>query len=165
MCAHAAHAPVAQAFLHLVAIADWTNLYVLAWRPSNTLDTSCCLAKRRETLAKGKPESRSNNQGKGSTRTTVTDVVCDSRIAIIEDRHGRSIYKVSVPQSWRTLKLEAIYLCGRVDWIVARRAIGNWLASYDHGRLHIFTALRMKPLPAYRSRKAFWAVRKTGLVR
>ena len=36
--------PVQGGFLYLVAIMDWASRRVLAWRLSNTMDTSFCLA-------------------------------------------------------------------------------------------------------------------------
>ena len=37
-CADITDIPAQRGFLHLVAIMDWASRYVLAWRPSNTLD-------------------------------------------------------------------------------------------------------------------------------
>ena len=34
--------PMARGFLYLVAVMDWYSRYVLAWRLSNTIDTSFC---------------------------------------------------------------------------------------------------------------------------
>jgi putative transposase len=48
--------PMARGFLYLVAVMDWVSRYVLAWRLSNLLDTSFCLAALEEALSKGRPE-------------------------------------------------------------------------------------------------------------
>jgi transposase InsO family protein len=47
--------PIGRGFLYLVAIIDWASRAVLAWRLSNTMDVSFCLAaledvNRRRTL-------------------------------------------------------------------------------------------------------------------
>jgi putative transposase len=34
--------PMARGFLYLVVVMDWCSRYVLAWRLSNTMDTSFC---------------------------------------------------------------------------------------------------------------------------
>ena len=47
--------PMAKGFLYLVAIMDWHSRHVLAWKLSNTMDTSFCVAALEEAL--GKPES------------------------------------------------------------------------------------------------------------
>ena len=49
--------PMAHGFLYLVAIIDWASRAVLAWRLSNTMDTSFCLAALEEALARyGRPK-------------------------------------------------------------------------------------------------------------
>jgi hypothetical protein len=49
--------PIGRGFLYLVAIIDWASRAVLAWRLSNTMDVSFCLAALEEALARfGRPE-------------------------------------------------------------------------------------------------------------
>ena len=36
--------PMPEGFLYLVAIMDWHSRHVLAWKLSNTMDTSFCVA-------------------------------------------------------------------------------------------------------------------------
>jgi putative transposase len=49
--------PIGRGFLDLVAVMDWASRAVLAWRLSNTMDVSFCVAAREEALARfGKPE-------------------------------------------------------------------------------------------------------------
>src|ERR1700739_3183873 len=44
--------PIGRGFLYLVAIIDWASRAVLAWRASNTMDVSFCVAALEEALAK-----------------------------------------------------------------------------------------------------------------
>lgn len=44
--------PIGRGFLYLVAIIDWASRAVLAWRISNTMDTSFCLAALQDALAR-----------------------------------------------------------------------------------------------------------------
>ena len=56
--------PVQGGFLYLVAIMDWASRRVLAWRLSNTMDTSFCLAALAEALqGYGIPEIFNTDQG------------------------------------------------------------------------------------------------------
>jgi putative transposase len=56
--------PIGRGFLYLVAIIDWASRAVLAWRLSNTMDISFCLAALEEALARfGRPEIFNTNQG------------------------------------------------------------------------------------------------------
>src|SRR5947199_10295489 len=42
--------PIGRGFLYLVAIMDWASRAVLAWRLSNTMDVSFCVAALEEAL-------------------------------------------------------------------------------------------------------------------
>ncbi len=42
-CADITYVPMASGFMYLMAVMDWFSRYMLAWRLSNTLDTSFCL--------------------------------------------------------------------------------------------------------------------------
>ena len=49
--------PIGRGFLYLVAVIDWASRAVLAWRLSNTMDASFCVAALEAALARfGKPE-------------------------------------------------------------------------------------------------------------
>ena len=50
--------PMARGFLYLVAIIDWASRAVLAWRLSNTMDTSFCLEALDEALAATRKAAR-----------------------------------------------------------------------------------------------------------
>ena len=58
--------PMAKGFLYLVAIMDWHSRHVLAWKLSNTMDTSFCVAALEEALGKGRPEIFNTDQGVSS---------------------------------------------------------------------------------------------------
>ena len=51
-CGDITYIPVRRGFLYLVAIMDWASRYVLAWRLSNTLDTSFCVEALEEALTR-----------------------------------------------------------------------------------------------------------------
>ena len=56
--------PMARGFLYLVAIIDWASRAVLAWRLSNTMDASFCVAALEEALLRyGKPRIFNTDQG------------------------------------------------------------------------------------------------------
>src|SRR5690606_36632569 len=51
------YVPMAKGFMYLVAIIDWYSRRVLAWRLSNTMDSSFCVEALEEALARyGVPE-------------------------------------------------------------------------------------------------------------
>ena len=55
--------PMARGFLYLVAVMDWYSRYGMAWRLSNTIDTSFCLDALEDALRKGRPEIFNTDQG------------------------------------------------------------------------------------------------------
>ena len=56
--------PMAKGFLYLVAIMDWHSRHVLAWKLSNTMDTSFCVAALEEGIeaALGRKEQLNRRQ-------------------------------------------------------------------------------------------------------
>jgi putative transposase len=71
--------PIGRGFLYLVAIIDWASRAVLAWRITNTMDTSFCLAALEDALARhGKPEIFNTDQGSQFTSAAFTGAVAAS---------------------------------------------------------------------------------------
>jgi putative transposase len=79
------YVPIGQGFLYLVAIIDWASRAVLAWRLSNTMDTSFYVSALEEALARfGRPEvagvgwttcSSSGCGARSNTRTSISRVI------------------------------------------------------------------------------------------
>lgn len=63
-CSDITYILVPRGFLYLVAIMDWATRKALAWRLSNTLDSSFCVEALSEAITKyGKPEIMNTDQG------------------------------------------------------------------------------------------------------
>ena len=86
--------PMAKGFLYLVAIMDWHSRHVLAWKLSNTMDTSFCVAALEEALGKGRPEIFNTDQGSQFTSEAFTQT-------LQEQRGSRSAWMVRVG-TWTT---------------------------------------------------------------
>ena len=95
------YVPMAHGFLYLVAIIDWAELTrgsagrspvewsaegsraVLAWRLSNTIDASFCVAALEEALARhGKPRIFNTDQGAQFTSAAFTGTLEAAGVAI-----------------------------------------------------------------------------------
>ena len=75
--------PIGRGFLYLVAIIDWASRAVLAWRISNTMDTSFCLAALDDALARyGRPEIFNTDQGSQFTGAAFTRVLIEAGVRI-----------------------------------------------------------------------------------
>jgi len=88
-CADVTYIPMRRGFLYLVAIMDWATRKVLAWRLSNTMDASFCVAALEEALARyGKPEIFNTDQGSQFTSQAFTTVLREAEIRISMDGRG-----------------------------------------------------------------------------
>jgi putative transposase len=129
--------PIGRGFLYLVAIIDWASRAVLAWRLSNTMDTSFCVAALDEALARfGRPQIFNTDQGSQFTSAAFTGALTAAGITISMDGRGRWMDNVFIERLWRSLKYEDIYLKGYADGREAKRGIGAWIAFYKRASEH-----------------------------
>jgi putative transposase len=136
-CADITYIQMQRGFLYLVAVMDWANRKVLAWRLSNTMDTEFCIEALEEALAKyGKPEIFNSDQGSQFTSPRFTGVLKEAGVKISMDGKGRWMDNVFIERVWRSLKHEDIYLKGYADGREAKDGIANWIAFYNEQRLH-----------------------------
>ena len=98
-------------FMYLTAIIDWYSRKVLAWRLSNTMDTSFCVDCLEQALLNNKvPEIFNTDQGSQFTSKAFTDVLKGHGIQISMDGRGRALDNIFVERLWRNVKHEDIYL-------------------------------------------------------
>ena len=99
--------PMAKGFLYLVAIMDWHSRHVLAWKLSNTMDTSFCVAALQE-----------------------------QRVQVSMDGKGRYLDNIFVERLWRSIKYEEVYLKAYQAVAEARTGINAYLEFYNRQRPH-----------------------------
>ena len=129
--------PIGRGFLYLVAIMDWASRAVLAWRLSNTMDVSFCVAALEEALARfGRPQIFNTDQGSQFTSQAFTGTLAAAGIQISMDGRGRWMDNVFIERLWRSLKHEDVYLKGYGDGREARAGIGEWIGFYNETRPH-----------------------------
>ena len=129
--------PMAHGFLYLVAIIDWASRAVLAWRLSNTMDMSFCIAALDEALARyGKPKIFNTDQGRQFTSETFTGRLAAAGVAISMDGRGRFLDNIFIERLWRSIKYEEVHLKAYADGREARAGIGSWMTFYNHRRPH-----------------------------
>ena len=148
------YVPIGRGFLYLVAIIDWASRAVLAWRLSNTIDVSFCLAALEEAFANfGKPEIFNTDQGSQFTSAAFTGALAAQGVAISMDGRGRWMDNVFIERLWRSLKHEDIYLKGYGDGFEARLGISSWMEFYNERRLHQALGYRT-PMAVWREEMA-----------
>ena len=128
--------PMARGFLYLVAVMDWHSRYVLAWRLSNTMDTSFCLGALEDALRKGRPEIFNTDQGAQFTSVAFTEQLEAAGVRISMNGRGRWLDNVFVERLWRSLKYEEVHLKAYANGLEARIGIGQWLRFYNARRPH-----------------------------
>lgn len=129
--------PIGRGFLYLVAIIDWASRAVLAWRISNTMDTSFCLTALDDALAQhGRPEIFNTDQGSQFTSAAFTGMLAAAGIRISMDGRGRWMDNVFIERLWRSLKHEDVYLKGYADGREAKVGIAAWMEFYNGRRFH-----------------------------
>ncbi len=146
--------PIGRGFLYLVAIIDWASRAVLAWRLSNTMDVSFCLAALEEAFARfGRPEIFNTDQGSQFTSAAFTGALAEAGVAISMDGRARWMDNVFIERLWRSLKYEDVYLKGYADGREAARGIAAWIGFYNERRPHQALANRT-PMAVWRMASA-----------
>ena len=135
---------------YLTAIIDWRSRAILAWRLSNTCDTTFCGEALQEALdLYGEPEIFNTDQGSTFTAPEFQNVLKSRGIRISMDGKGRALDNAIIERFWRSLKQEEVYLNSYGDLDRARRSIGAYVNHYNSGRPH--SSLGGKyPLEEYR---------------
>ena len=135
-CSDITYIPVSAGLLYRVAIMDWASRHVLAWRLSNTMDSSFCVDALEAALERGTPEIFNTDQGSQFTSTAFTERVLAAGARCSMDGRGRCLDNVFIERLWRSLKYEAVYLHELADGFVAERVIAAWMTFYGYERPH-----------------------------
>ena len=127
--------PLAQGFVYLVAIMDWTSRRVLSWRLSTTMESDFCVQALRQALSEfGTPEIFNTDQGSQFTAPAFTDVLLERGVKVSMDGKGRYTDNIFVERLWRSLKYEEVYLHAYNSVDEARAGIRRYLGFYNHER-------------------------------
>lgn len=129
--------PMARGFCYLVVIMDWASRKVLAWRLSNTLDSTFCIDALEEAITKfGCPEIFNTDQGCQFTSELFTNVLRVNNIAISMDGKGRWMDNVFIERLWKSVKYEDIYLKAYASMTEVRNGLNSYFKFYNEKRWH-----------------------------
>jgi len=127
--------PMARGFCYLVVIMDWASRRVLAWRLSNTMDTSFCLdALEEATDLYGAPEIFNTDQGSQFTSEEFISALESRVIRISMDGKGRWKDNIFVERLWKSVKYEEVYLKAYDSLGDARNQLEAYFNYYNHQR-------------------------------
>lgn len=133
-CSDITYIPMPRGFAYLTVIMDWATRAVLAWRVSNTLDSSFCIeALEAAHAATGVwPEIMNTDQGCQYTGLEWTSVLKEAGVAISMDGKGCWRDNVMVERLWRSVKYEDVYLRSYATVPELEAGLGRWFAQYNH---------------------------------
>lgn len=135
-CTDITYIPMRRGFLFLVAILDWYSRYVLAWRVSNTQDTTFCLDALEWALRDGQPDVFNSDQGCQFTSVDFTSRLETAGIRISMDGRGRVFDNIFIERLWRTVKYEYVYLSDHRDGAELERGLSTYFKFYNTDRPH-----------------------------
>ena len=142
--------PLPTGFMYLAAIIDWYSRYVLAWRLSNTLDSSFCVDLLDEALQRGRPEIFNTDQGVQFTAEAFTSRLLAAAVAVSMDGRGRCLDNVFVERLWRSVKYEDVYIRGYETVLELEQGLRRYFQFYNEERFHQSLAYQT-PAAVYRS--------------
>jgi len=128
--------PLPGGFMYLAATIDWYSRLVIAWRVSNTLDSSFCQEMLEAALATGTPEVFNTDQGVQFTARAFTERVERAGARVSMDGRGRCLDNVFVERLWRSVKYEDVYLRGYESVPDLERGLAAYFRFYNTERLH-----------------------------
>ncbi len=124
--------PRARGFVYLAAVVDWFSRVILAWKLSNTMETSFWIEALEEALSRNAtPEICNTDQGSQFTSEAFNGRLKENGIAISRDGRGRWRDNVFVERVWKSIKYEEVYLHAYDSVHQARTSIGKYIEFYN----------------------------------
>jgi len=115
---------------------DWYSRHVLAWRLSNTMESTFCVEALEAAFSQGRPEIFNTDQGAQFTSEAFTSRLIEHRVAISMDGRGRALDNVFIERLWRSVKYEDIYLKDYSNGADVSEGLGQWFDFYTYRRPH-----------------------------
>jgi len=136
-------------FVYMAAIIDWYSKAILAWKVSNTMDSSLVVDVLNDALhSYGRPEIFNTDQGSQYTSHEHTTLLIDNGIQISMDGKGRATDNIAIERFWRSAKYENIFLSEYRTLRELKRWMSEYIDFYNHRRVHQ-TLNYQKPMHVY----------------
>lgn len=124
-------------WVYLTAVIDWYSRYIISWELDQTLEMDFVLDTVQRALASGTPEIFNSDQGSHFTSPRYIELLkSQPSIQISMDSRGRALDNIMIERFWRSLKYEEVYLKDYGTPREARQHIRDYMAFYNHERLH-----------------------------
>jgi putative transposase len=145
--------PMVSGFMYLVAVIDWYSRYVLAWRLSNSLESSFCVEVLEEALSQRRPEIFNTDQGVQFTSKGFTGRLEAAGVNISMDGKGRALDNVFIERLWWSVKYEHVYLHDHTSVASLHQGLRTYLEYFNQERPHQSLEYQT-PSAVYRGEKA-----------
>jgi putative transposase len=125
-------------FMYLTAVIDWYSRKALAWRLSNSMESSFCVECLEEALRKyGVPEIFNSDQGAQFTSDVFIRALTKyPTLRISMDGRGRALDNIFVERLWRSVKHEDLYLKGYGTVVALKQGLAEYFRLYNTERPH-----------------------------
>lgn len=131
------YVPMRHGFMYLCAVIDLYTRYVVGWSLSNSMTAQwCCQVVADAITTHGKPQIINSDQGSQFTSQEYTQLLQQHEIAISMDGKGRALDNIFIERLWKSVKYECVYLHVFEDGQQLYRGLKQYLAFYNHQRLH-----------------------------
>src|SRR5689334_12028216 len=110
--------------------------YVLAWRLSNSLESSCCGEVLEVALSQRRPKIFNTDQGVQFTSRVFTSRLEAAGVTISMDGKGRALDNVFIERLWWSVKYEHVYLHDHTTVRSLHRGLGVYLDYFNRERSH-----------------------------
>lgn len=123
-------------WLYLVAVLDWYSRYIVSWEVDQTLALGFVLTATERALASATPAIWNSDQGSHFTSPQYLGLLEQAHVQISMDGRGRALDNIFTERLWRTIKYEEVYLHEYLTPKEARAGLRDYIAFYNHSRLH-----------------------------
>jgi putative transposase len=129
--------PLVRGHCYLVALIDWYARYVLAWRVSETMESTFCIETLTEALTKAEPFYHNSDQGSQFTSNDYLAVLAaHPDIQVSMDGRGRCLDNIFIERLWRSVKYENVYLNEYATAADVQNGLKAYFRFYNEERPH-----------------------------
>ena len=128
--------PIKHGFLYLTAVIDWYSHYIVGWEVDDTLDTRMVITALKKAFMVAKPVILNSDQGCQFTSNEYINFLKENQIRQSIDGKSRWADNIMIERWFRGFKYEEAYLTQYNNIREARKAISNYVHTYNFERFH-----------------------------
>lgn len=128
--------PIKHGFLYLTAVIDWYSRCIVGWEVDDTLDTRMVITALKKAFKTAKPRILNSDQGCQFTSNEYRNFLHENTIRQSMDGKSRWADNIMIERWFRSFKYEEAYLTQYQNMREARKAIGNYIHTYNFERCH-----------------------------